>query len=1327
MPTVTPCPRPRRHAGRGLLVPVASVALSVCLIAASPSTASATPTAPPSSAPEARTMAAGDFASSFEDGEPAPTWADTVDTDADGSPRSAGVTGPDHFGLPGDISAHITEVTASAENTGAGEVAVNVADGDINSKWLAFESSAWLHIELDEPVTIVRYALTSANDAPERDPRAWELQGSADGVTWTTIDTRTAQQWDERFQTREFELAAAQTYQHYRLDISANQSGGLLQLAEWQMSDGSEPPPPLEHMISRPEDGPSSAYAAKRNVGFTGLHSFEYAGKVTGEGRGWSSNRVFDVDIPVGPQTELSYRIFPQFIKDDLTYRSTYAAVDLAFTDGTYLSELAAKDQHGFTLSPRGQGDSKSLYTDQWNHKQSVIGAVADGKTIDRILVTYDAPSGPGGFRGWIDDVTIAGDPETPEVDSFTDYVRTTRGTQSSGSFSRGNNIPATAVPHGFNFWAPVTNAGSLSWFYRYHEDNNDQNLPELQALQLTHETSPWMGDRQTFQLMPSAASGIPDPSRAARALPFRHENETARPHYYGVTFENDITAEITPTDHAAMFRFTFPGDDANLVFDNVNNNGGLTLDVADGSLTGYTDTRSGLSNGATRMYVYATFDQPVTAGDKLANGNRGDVTGYLKFDTSAERQVTMRVATSLLSVAQAEQNLAQEIAADDSFDDVRDRAHQAWEDKLSILEVEGATRDQLTSTYSSLYRLFLYPNSGYENTGTVDEPVYEHAVQSTTASTIPPGTTPTETGAEIADGKVYVNNGFWDTYRTTWAAYSLFTPGQAAEMVNGFVQQYEDSGWVSRWSSPGYANLMTGTSSDVSFADAYVKGVKGIDAKLAYEAAVKNAAVAPPVPNPDNPSVGRKGLQSSQFLGFTPSRVSEGISWALEGYINDYGIANMASALADDPDTSEAEARRYREEHTYYLNRARNYTHMFDPSVSFFQGRSADGTWKSTPEEYDPRVWGHDHDYTETNGWNFAFHAPQDGQGLANLYGGRDGLSDKLDAFFSMPETGKFPGSYGGIIHEITEARDVRMGMWGFSNQVSHHIPWMYLYSGQPWKTQEKVREVLSRMYVGSEIGQGYAGDEDNGETSAWYLFASLGLYPLQMGSADLVIGSPQFTKATLHLEHGEDLVINAPDNSRDNVYVQGVKVNGEAWSKTSVPHALLAEGGTVDFDMGSEPSSWGTAPKDAPTSITSGSKAPAPLEDRTRAASVHTSAGDGAALRDDTSGTDWSFDGEAGWVEYRFTRPQRLERFYTLTSGSAGPAPSGWVLKASNDGTTWTTLDSRSDEVFEWGAYTRPFAVENRARFKQFRLELVGTPGATSSLSEIELFGAD
>jgi hypothetical protein len=296
-----------------------------------------------------------------------------------------------------------------------------------------------------------------------------------------------------------------------------------------------------------------------------------------------------------------------------------------------------------------------------------------------------------------------------------------------------------------------------------------------------------------------------------------------------------------------------------------------------------------------------------------------------------------------------------------------------------------------------------------------------------------------------------------------------------------------------------------------------------------------------------------------------------------------------------------------------------------------------------------------------------------------------------------------------------MREARDVRMGQYGHSNQPSHHILYMYDYAGQPAKTQAKAREALSRLYVGSELGQGYPGDEDNGEMSAWYIFSALGFYPLQMGSPDYAVGSPLFTKATVHLAGGSDLVINAPENSAKNVYVQGLRVNGMPWTSTSLPHDLLAKGGTLDFDMGPNPSRWGTGPNDAPASITKGEQAPAPLADVTGPGKGTAS---DAALFDNTSKTE----AQVSTVQYQLAAPGNPVSSYTLTSGKQADDPSSWVLSGSTDGQHWTTLDARMNQTFQWRDQTRPFQIAHPGSYTYYRLQLTSGP---ATLSEVELLG--
>ena len=1058
-----------------------------------------------------------------------------------------------------------------------------------------------------------------------------------------------------------------------------------------------------------------AALTAKPGVGFTGLHSLHYHGDAGGR----QQAGIFTVDLPVKADTQLSYLIFPQRVHGDLRNPATYVAVDLVLDDGSRLSTRGAIDQHRIGASAHAQGAGRTLYPDQWNFVSIDLGRVAKGRRIRQIVLDHDGPAAT--FDGYIDDIRIgAAPPDTRRQPA--DFVDTRRGSNASGHYSRGNNFPAVALPHGFNFWTPVTDA-SGDWLYQYQAHNGPDNRPRLQAFALSHEPSPWMGDRQTLQLMPEAqADGKPVLDRVARSLSFSHAHETARADEYRVAFDNGIVTEITPTDHAAIFRFTFVGPRSQLVFDNItdrngNDHTGIAIDQATRSISGWSDVKSGLSAGATRLFFYGTFDQPLQASGQLTGEGPDHVAAWVGFDTRTHKVVNLRIATSLISVDQAKHNLVLEIAPDDSFDSVQQRAYKAWNALLGIVSVKGASRGELTTLYSNLYRLFLYPDEAYENTGTAAQPHYQYA-----SPFSPPvgANTATHTGARIVDGKPYVNNGFWDTYRTAWPAYVLFTPTQAGRMIDGFVQEYRDGGWIARWSSPGYADLMVGTSADVAFADAWLKGVHNFDVRAFYQAALKDASVVSPFKG-----TGRKGLQRSIFNGYTDTGVDEGLSWSMDGYINDFGIGNLAAALAARPDAHDPYQASYADDARYYRNRALGYVNLFDPSVGFFVGRDAAGRWRYAKADFDPLRWGGD--YTETNGWNMAFHAPQDGAGLAALYGGRAGLAAKLDRFFATP--GVFHvGSYGGTIHEMLEARDVRMGQYGHSNQPSHHIIYMYDYAGEPWKAQDKVRDVLSRLYVGSHIGQGYLGDEDNGEMSAWYLFSAAGFYPLRMGTPAYVIGAPYFPHMDIRLENGRHIVIDAPAVSDTNRYVQSLRVNGQPWNKLTLPHALLAQGATLDFVMGPKPSRWGSDPAALPPSLTMNGK-PQPLRDLVGhgqgTASSTPAISQLAALFDHDGSTETALPAGPVSVSWHYPQPQQVEML-TLTSGAHAAAPSDWQLQASSDGQHWHTLDTRHGERFAWPLQTRAFSVRTPGRYAYYRVSFApAAAGAPRAVAEIQLLG--
>ena len=985
--------------------------------------------------------------------------------------------------------------------------------------------------------------------------------------------------------------------------------------------------------------GPAHSPTAKTGVGFTGVRALRYAAA-------WPRRtRLFEVDIPVTERTELSYVVFPERDED---YGSTHAAIDVEFDDGGGL--------------PAWTG-GRTLYPDQWNLVRRPLGDAA-GRRIRAIVLAVDPP-GPAEVTGWFDDVRVA--ERFTERRDAVDWVRTTRGTHSSAEFSRGNTFPATAVPNGFNFWTPVTDASSTSWLYEYHRRNDDRNRPALAAFALSHQASPWMGDRHTFHLLP----GVGKADRAA--LAFGHENEIDRPYHYGVRFDNGIVADLAPSDHAAMFRFTFPDRRGWVRFGPAS---GLRLHPRRRSFTAYTSVRSRLSKGARRMFVCGSFDRCPSGGGP----------GHAEFGVET---VHLVMGTSLISLQEAWRNLNREIPRGTTFEQVRRRARDQWQELLGRIELDGATDDERTTFYSGLYRLFLYPNSGHEDTPygrRHASPVIRRRRRPSTRLT---------TGAKVLPGPMSVNNGFWDTYRTAWPLYALLTPKRCGELIEGFVQQYREGGWIARWSSPGYADLMTGTSSDAAFADAYLKGVRNFDIHAAYDAAIKNATVAPP-----NRGVGRKGSHESIFLGYTPVSTPEGLSWALEACLNDFAIANLAEVLER------------HDEARYFRQRALQYVNHFDGRTGFFQGRHRDGRRRWAPERYDPTVWGFD--YTETNGWNMAFSVPHDGNGLANLLGGRAALESKLDTFFATPETGRKPGSYGGIIHEMTEARDLRMGQYAHSNQPSHHIPFMYLHAAAPATAQAVVREVLTRCYSGSEIGQGYPGDEDNGEMSAWYVFAALGLYPLAVGSPVYVLGAPLFSRATIGLENGNEVVINA---NRRAPYVRGLRVNGEPHSRAWIRHDELAEGAVLDFDLSGSPSDWGTPPP----SLTEGEDLPRPLTDLTG----HARSNDGTdvtGLFDDTSRTQVVFRAGTPTIEYTVDGPPRPVELYTLTSGTRG-TPTAWTLEGSADARTWTVLDERDTQNFRWPRQTRPFALHEPAAYPHYRLRITRASGLRLSLAQWEL----
>ncbi len=1199
-----------------------------------------------------------------------------------------------------------SSIQGSADDI-SGEGKVNLFDSSAATKYLSKKKPSasdpvWVSFSLITEQTLAVYTVTSANDEDGRDPKAWTLYGSTDGRTYAVIDRQSNQKFTARGQTATYTVENPQSYRYYKLEITENNGADMTQLADLRLSTGAqeEERPQESPMATVVGSGPTASW--NKPGAFDGASALAVWGKKTQKNDSYARNVLYSgLNIKVTKNTQLSYVHFPALHDGstyDYEYTSMHMAIDVKFTDGTYLSQLCAVDQNGFGMDPVSKGESDALFSMQWNYVETCLGDVAEGKTIDSILVYFrmDESTTVTRFLAYFDDLVIEN--KAPVVyEHLSDYIVTTRGTNCTTSFSRGLTTPFITMPNGFNFITPVTEVGSNQ---PYHYQNST-----ISQFSVSHVPSTWVGDYGTWQFMANTAVDIAnmknsDIEASNVGATFSHDNEIAKAHYYSVTFDegskaSGVQVEMTPTTHGVYVRFTFPEDseNVNIIFDCVRAGGSLAVDTETGVVTA---TSEHTNNGSASLKVYGKFDQTPASYKESSNGK----TGIVSFPAGTT-EVTFKFATSFLTGKQAQHNLELEIPEGDTFDTVFAKAQTAWDDICGIIEIEGASYTQLVTFYSNLYRLYSYPNLYSENEGTNEDPQWVYA-------------SPYNNGKKTS-GKLYVNNGFWDTYRTTWAAYALLTPSLDTEYLNGILQHYEDNGWIPRWVAPGGTNSMLGTSSDIIFADAYVKGVE-FDYETAYESMLRNAATVS-----DNvTNGGRAENETAPFVGYVSNAYANGFSWTVEDYISDYCIGVMAEQLG------------YTDEAAYYYNRALFYTAMYNTNQKFFMGKDASGNW-SSGSGYNPAGWWGD--YSETNGWTMFFATGvYDGIGLANFIGGKDALAEKLDDYFDN-SIAAMKKVQSGSIHEMVEAREVRLGQYGHSNQPAHAIPYLYAYADQPYKTQELVRDIMSRLYVGSEIGQGYCGDEDNGEMSGWYILSALGFYPQNMGSGQYIIGSPLFDKVTIHLENGKDLVIEAKNNSDENVYIQSMTWDGEAYNDCFINHADLIGGGHIVFEMGSEPSAWGV--DSDPASLCSGDQVPDPAEDlvanRVQIRSTEFVPGSssgiytvniesGAKLFDNTSETytTVSSDSAIVWAKKCGTQLKMI----TLTCKNAKRAPSAFKLEASNDGIGWITIDSR-ELTFDWNQYTRAFAVPEEAAgvYCYYRITFEGS----GQLAEVEFLGED
>lgn len=730
------------------------------------------------------------------------------------------------------------------------------------------------------------------------------------------------------------------------------------------------------------------------------------------------------------------------------------------------------------------------------------------------------------------------------------DYVNPLVGTQSKVSLSTGNTYPAIALPWGMNFWMPQTGKMGDGWAYVYTAD-------KLRGFKQTHQPSPWINDYGQFAIMP--ITGKPVFNEDERASWFSHKAEVAKPYYYRVYLaDHDVVTELTPTERAVMFRFTFPETNHSyVVVDALDRGSSVKIIPSENKIIGYTTRNSGGVPDNFKNYFVIKFDKPFTYKAAVADGQIKQGTteatvnhagAIIGFKTKRGEQVHARIASSFISPEQAELNL-QELG-NLSFEQIKEQGRQTWNKTLSRIEVEDNNVDHLRTFYSCLYRSVLFPRSFYEKDANGKIVHYSPY------------------NGKVLPGCMFTDTGFWDTFRCLFPLLNLMYPSMNVKMQDGLVNAYLESGFLPEWASPGHRGCMVGNNSASVVADAYLKGLRGYDAETLWKAVTHGAnAVHPKVS-----STGRLGWEYYNKLGYVPYdvKINENVARTLEYAYDDWCIYQFGKSLGK----SEKELAQYKKN-------AMNYKNVFDKETNLMRGRNQDGKFQ-TP--FSPLKWGDA--FTEGNSWHYSWSVFHDPQGLINLMGGKQTFVQMLDSVFNVPPL--FDDSYyGGVIHEIREMQIMNMGNYAHGNQPIQHMIYMYNYAAQPWKAQYWIREVMDKLYTAQ--ADGYCGDEDNGQTSAWYVFSAMGFYPVCPGANQYVIGTPYFDKMTLHLENGKTMTITAQNCNQVNKYIQSLSINGTPSTKNFFTHEQLMQGGNIQYVMGSTPNKQrGINDSDAPYSFT-------------------------------------------------------------------------------------------------------------------------------------------
>ncbi len=647
---------------------------------------------------------------------------------------------------------------------------------------------------------------------------------------------------------------------------------------------------------------------------------------------------------------------------------------------------------------------------------------------------------------------------------------------------------------------------------------------PAHSGISLYPPAKPWLDDYGHATFLPFCGNIRFDAT--SRASSYSPEAAQLTPNSLKVNLlRYSAQVELVPTERCAVLTTTFETSKSvkipGMIFDIPGQGGAVEPDLEKHRILFKSAVNAGGVPDNFATYYVLAFPGPWKSYETKQIGTHQ--VGVVRFLPG--QSIEVRIGTSFISYEQASLNLEREVG-NTSIESLRERAAARWNEKLNCVEIEGASSSQRSTFYSCMYRTLLFPRAWHEKDATGE-------LQHFSAFT-----------GKVMPGVMYADHGYWDVYRAWYPLMSILFPVQLGEILQAWVNAYKEGGWLPQFPAPGYRSCMTGSLIDSVFADAAIKGISGFNLTDAYDGLKKHATT------PGNPEkgYGRVGLELYLKHNYIPAdRISQSVAETVDAAYGDFCIAQVAGALGNQSD------------HVSFLKRSENWRNLFDDKVKFFRGKNEDGSWL-TP--FDPFTWGSP--YVEGAAWQHRWDVQHNISGLIEAIGGNDAAVEALEQMLTTPP--RFDvGVYGVEIHEMSEMAAVPFGQYAHSNQPVHHLLYIFAHLGRNDRTQFWVRKVMRELYT----PETFAGDEDTGSMSAWYMLSAFGFYPLCPGKPEYTLGSPLFSKVTLRLPDNKTLIIEAPGNNSETVYVRKVLFNGQPVTGPTVEHANLMNGGTLHFSM--------------------------------------------------------------------------------------------------------------------------------------------------------------